>query len=119
MIRKSKTANRDSLGELEQLLMLAVVRLGSSAYGAEIQRELEDAVGRRLTISTIYVTLVRLEKKGLVRSHRSEPTATRGGKQKRVFRLTPRGVRALRHARNVLETMWEGVESSPDFKSFS
>lgn len=105
---------RDSLGELEQLLMLAVARLGADAYGAEIQRELEELASRPLTISTIYVTLVRLEKKGYVRSARGEPRPIRGGKAKRCFRLTPRGVHVLEESRIVLERMWNGVDVSAD-----
>lgn len=100
---------RESLGELEQLLMLAVARLGMSAHGAEIQRELEDNADRKLTISTIYVTLVRLEKKGLVMSFRGEPTPVRGGKAKRRFALSPTGVDALKRAHAVHERMWAGL----------
>ena len=108
---------RETLGELEQLLMLAVARSGEQAYGAEIQRDLEDSASRSLTISTIYVTLVRLEKKGLVRSRRAEPTPVRGGKAKRLFELTPDGVTALKESHAVLERMWKGVEGLPEFRS--
>lgn len=105
---------RDSPGELEQLLMLAVARLGADAYGAQIQREMEAIAGRSLTISTIYVTLVRLEKKGLVESVRTAPVPVRGGKAKRSFRLTARGARSLEQARAVLERMWEGLDLSAE-----
>lgn len=97
--------------------MLAVARLGTGAYGAEIQRELEQTIDRTLTISTIYVTLVRLEKKGLVCSRRAEPTPVPGGKSKRLFRLTRRGVATLKGAREALDRMWEGVEASPELES--
>lgn len=100
---------RPFLGELEQLLLLSLARLGSEAYGAEIQNELEERAGRRVSISTIYVTLVRLEDKGFVRSRRADPTPVRGGKSKRYFRLTPRGVSALERSREVLQRMWEGL----------
>jgi len=112
----SVKSKRESLGELEQLLMLAVARLGEDAYGAPIQRELEDSAERRLTISTIYVTLVRLEKKGLLISTRSAPTPVKGGKAKRRFRLTASGVLALKRAHAVLERMWDGVTTLPEFK---
>ncbi len=108
---------RETLGELEQLLMLAVARSGEQAYGAEIQRDLEDSAGRSLTISTIYVTLVRLEKKGLVRSRRADPTPVRGGKAKRLFELTADGVVALKESHTVLERMWKGVSTLPEFRS--
>ena len=108
---------RETLGELEQLLMLAVARSGEQAYGAEIQRDLEDSVDRSLTISTIYVTLVRLEKKGLVRSRRAAPTPVRGGKSKRLFVLTSDGVVALKESHSVFERMWKGVAALPEFRS--
>jgi len=108
---------RATLGELEQLLMLAVVRLGDEAYGARIQQELESIVARSLSISTVYVTLVRLEKKGLVCSRRADPTPVRGGKAKRIFALTRGGVAALEDARAVLERMWKRVETLPEFRS--
>ncbi len=87
---------KETLGELEQLLMLAVARLGGEAYGAAIQKVLEETAGRAATIATIYVTLVRLENKGYVESRRESPTPTRGGKAKRCFALTPKGVAALK-----------------------
>jgi DNA-binding PadR family transcriptional regulator len=80
--------NRETLGQLEQLLMLAVARLGAEAYGAAIQRMLEETAGRSASIATIYVTLVRLEKKGYVRSRREGPTPVRG--KRGYFRSTPR-----------------------------
>jgi len=108
---------RSFLGELEQLLMLSLARLGNDAYGAEIQRELEEHAGRGVSISTIYVTLVRLEGKGFVRSRRAEPTPVRGGKSKRYFRLTPRGAAALERSRDMLERMWEGVPDASRSRS--
>ena len=90
------------LGELEQIVMLAVLRLGENAYGAAIQRELEERAGRGVTIATIYVTLTRLEAKRLVASAFAEGGGERGGRAKRVFRLEPSGLEALRHAREAL-----------------
>lgn len=108
---------RESLGELEQLLMLAVARLGGDAYGAAIQKVVEETAGREATIATIYVTLVRLEKKGLVESRRESPTPTRGGKAKRCFTLTRKGVAALKQTRSVLDRMWRDVEKLSDFRA--
>ncbi len=105
-----------SLGDFEQLTMLAVVRLGKVAYGASIRQELEDVARRTVSISTVYVTLVRLEKKSLVESWRSDPTPVRGGKAKRYFRLTPEGAAALRESRGAADRMWQGLESSPDWE---
>ena len=103
-----------SLGEFEQLTMVAIARLGPQAYGAPIRQELEDVAHRTVSISTVYVTLVRLEKKGFLESHRSDPELVRGGKAKRYFTLTAEGTRALREAREAANRMWQGVESSPD-----
>ena len=102
-----------SLGEFEQLTMLAVARLGEQAYGAAIRQELEDVARRSVSISTVYVTLVRLEKKALVCSTRSDPTPVRGGKAKRYFRLTRAGVAALREARAAANRMWRGLQPHP------
>jgi DNA-binding PadR family transcriptional regulator len=97
--------------------MLAVARLGDEAYGAEIQRTLEEIAGRSATIATIYVTLVRLEKKGYVHSRREGPTPVRGGKAKRYFRLTPKGVDALKDSRATFDRMWRSVSRLSEFKA--
>ncbi len=90
---------RRRLGELEQFVLLAVLRLGDDAWGAEIQRELRSRAKRNVSIGTIYVTLSRLEAKGMVMSWLGEPTAERGGKAKRHFRVERAGRAALRAAR--------------------
>lgn len=100
---------QDILGGFQQLVMLAVLRLGEAAYGAKIQRELEETAGRRVSISTVYVTLDRLDRKGLVRSWLADPTPVRGGKAKRYYGVTDEGVRALEGARDELLRMWDGV----------
>jgi DNA-binding PadR family transcriptional regulator len=98
-----------NLGDLQQLTMLAVARLGDEAFGGAIQDELHKVAGREMSVSTIYVTLVRLEDQGLVESKRTLPDPSRGGKGKRFFNLTPKGWRALESSRNALARMWEGV----------
>lgn len=97
------------LGELQQLLMLALLRLEDNAYGAEIRRELAEVAGRRLSISAIYVTLVRMEEQGLVASRAGETPAT-GGRPRRCFRVTDSGRAALKAARYAADKMWSGVE---------
>jgi len=97
--------------------MLAVARLGDEAYGGAVQRMLEETAGRSASIATIYVTLVRLEKKGYVRSRKEGPTPVRGGKGKRCFRLTPKGVEALKESRAALERMWRPVSRLEEFKA--
>jgi DNA-binding PadR family transcriptional regulator len=100
----------DHIGEFEGLALLAVMRLGDSAYGARIQRELESTAGRRASISAIYITLTRLQDKGLVSSWMGAPTDARGGKARRFFKVEPAGVAALGGARRRLLAMWNGLE---------
>ncbi|MEQ9401590.1 MAG: PadR family transcriptional regulator [Longimicrobiales bacterium] len=98
-----------SLGELQQLTMLAVARLRSEAYGAAIQDELAEVADRQVSVPTVYVTLVRLEEQGLVRSRDEPPPEGRGGRARRVFELTPVGWDALHEARASADRMWCGV----------
>ena len=104
-------APASQIGTLEELVLLAVLRLGEDAYGASIRKELRKRARRAPTVSTIYVTLLRLEEKGLVRSHTGESTSPRGGRPKRLFALTAKGVAALRSEREVMERMWEGLDA--------
>ena len=98
------------LGEFEQLALLAVMRLGDDAYGARIQDELDRTAGRSAAISSIYITLTRLESKGLVRSEMGRPGDAGTGKPRRYFRIGPAGMEALREARETLLSMWTGLE---------
>ena len=97
------------LGEFEQLVLLAVVRLGDDAYGVPIRREIEKRAGRTVTVGALYSTLDRLEAKGYVTSHFADPTAERGGRSRRYFRIQPPGLEALARARQMLDRMWKGV----------
>lgn len=101
--------DRLQLGDLEELVLLAVLRLGEEAYGASIREELREQANRTVSISTVYVTLMRLEEKGLSRSWLGEPSGERGGKAKRHFAVSPEGVEALESTREVRERMWRGV----------
>lgn len=96
-----------SLGDLQQLVMLAVVRMGGEAYGAAIRDELARVAERPVSVQTVWVTLVRLEEQGLTES--SEVAGPEGGRPRRIFRLTPSGWRSLREARVSMNRMWEGV----------
>ena len=104
------------LGELEQLTLLAVVRLGDEAYGASVRRELETIAGRSVSIATVYVTLVRLEKKRFLTSWETDPEPVRGGKAKRCYRITTSGSRAIRRARDAMDRLWQGLEEHPDLR---
>jgi PadR family transcriptional regulator PadR len=99
----------DGLGALEHLVLLALARLQQNAYGVTIRREIESRTGRRVSVGAIYPTLDRLEQKGLVLSHMSEPTGLRGGRSRRHYELEPRGAEALRTARKQLSSLWAGL----------
>ncbi len=96
------------LGDLQQMTMLAVARLGGEAYGAAVREELRRVAGRNVAVPTVYVTLVRLEEQGLVESTEAPAAGERGGRARRVFKLTPTGWHALDQARAAMARMWEG-----------
>ena len=98
-----------SLGDFEQLVLLALVRLGDEAYGVAIHREIVERGGRDVTVAAVYKTLERLEDKGLAASSLGESTAERGGRRKKFFRIQPAGGRALRHAIASLRRMTNGL----------
>lgn len=102
--------SRQSVGEFEQLVLLAVAQLGEEGYGMSIRREIERRTGRSVAIGAVYATLDRLEEKGYIASHDGAATAERGGRAKRHFRLEDAGVRALWAARRRLEQMWDGLD---------
>ena len=97
-----------SLGSLELATLLAVARLASDAYGLAIRRDLAERTGRDYSVGAVYTTLQRLEEKGLLRSHASEPLPVRGGRSRRHFTLTGAGARALRDARSQASSIWAG-----------
>ena len=98
------------LGEFEQIVLMAVLRLEDDAYGATIRREIEARTDRRLSISAVYTTLERLEEKGCVRSWIGDPTSERGGRRRKHFKLLPPGARALRAAYTAYTDMAAGLE---------
>ena len=98
------------LGEFEQLVLLAILRLGDDAYGVTIAGELESRAGRRVSRGALYTTLDRLETKGLVRWKVNAGTRERGELPRRTYGVTARGVAALRAARKVLQRMWTGLD---------
>ena len=100
----------DLPSDVEQQVLLAVWRLGDEAYGVPVSDELERTAGRSVTAGAVYTTLVRLERKGWLRSRMGDPTPERGGKAKRYFRITDAGVTALRDARAVIDRLWDEIE---------
>jgi PadR family transcriptional regulator, regulatory protein PadR len=101
---------REYLGEFEQIVLLAILRLADEAYGVPIRLEIERRTGRALTVGALYRTLDRLEDKGYVSSAFSDPTPERGGRSKRYFKVKPVGLQTLRASREALTAMWEGLE---------
>ena len=98
------------LGEFEQLVLLAILRLGDSAYGVSIRAEIVERTRRSVTPGALYTTLHRLEEKGLVRSRSGEPTRERGGRAKRFYKVGAAGIKALNRARRAYQSLLEGLE---------
>ena len=100
---------RNYIGDFELMVMLALLRLGEGAYGVPISREIEQQCGRDVALGSVYATLERLEEKGLVSSDLGEPTPERGGRAKRYFSLTRKGLREVRETRRALIRLWRGL----------
>jgi PadR family transcriptional regulator, regulatory protein PadR len=100
----------DNLGDFEQLVMLAVLRLDDEAYGTSIREELKVRAERDVSPGAIFTALERLESRGLVSSRYGEPTAERGGRSKRFYKLTADGRRALARALRTVRRMVQGLE---------
>lgn len=102
-------AGGPSLGATDLTILLALLRLGDDAYGVTIAREIEHATGRTVALASVYATLDRLVERGLAVSELGEPTAERGGRAKKYFRVTGRGLRQVRAAKQSLVRLWSGV----------
>ena len=103
---------REALGEFEQLVMLAAVHLQDDVYGVPIVDEIERRTRRKVSHAAVYVTLRRLEQKGLLESWKSDPTAERGGKARRCVKVTRAGLALLRESRLTLDRMWQGLDAN-------
>jgi DNA-binding PadR family transcriptional regulator len=101
---------REALGEFEQMVLLSIVQLGEDVYGVPIVDEIERRTGRSVSPAAVYVTLRRLEQKGLLSSSMSDPTPERGGKARRCVKVTGAGLESLRESRRVLDRMWKGLD---------
>lgn len=104
---------RPFLTDLELMILLATMRVGDEAYAVTIAREILDTAKRDVALAVVYATLDRLQAGGLVASRFGEPTAERGGRAKKFFRVTAKGVREARATREALSALWHGV---PDLK---
>lgn len=98
------------LGEFEQMVLLAILHVKGEAYGVPIVDEIESRTGRAVSRAAVYVTLRRLEKRGLVSSWMGESTGERGGKARRYVRVEPHGVEFLREARRAMQNMWGDLD---------
>jgi PadR family transcriptional regulator len=103
-------SSRDYLGEFEHIIVLALLRLEDQAYGVTVRQEIEFRTKREVSIGAVYATLARLEAKGYVKSHRGDPTPERGGRSKRFFRVTAKGVAAVNRTQGAVQSMIEGLD---------
>jgi DNA-binding PadR family transcriptional regulator len=108
--RRNKKTDYDPLGEFEALVLMAVLRLGSDAYGVTIHREIEEQARRKCTLGALYTTLDRLEDKGYVSSRIGDPTPERGGRAKKYFKVEAHGASALRNSYAATARMARGIE---------
>lgn len=99
------------LGEFEQMVLLAILRLGDEAYAIPLREEIEARTGRNVARGALYTALERLETKKCLRSTMSDPLPERGGRSRRYYTLTPAGLSALRESRDAWLALWKGVES--------
>lgn len=98
------------LGEFEQIVLLAILRLQDRAYAVPLREEIQARTGRRVARGALYTALDRLEQKRCLRSRMSEPMAERGGRSRRYFTVTAAGMAAIRASRQTLLRLWSGIE---------
>ncbi len=99
------------LGEFEQMVLAAILRLGDEAYGASIIREIADETGRSVPSGSLSITVDRMERKGLVKSKMGKPDPARGGRPKRYVTVTDAGLDAVRESRAAMLNLWNGLEA--------
>ena len=102
------------LGGFETLLLLAIIRLGDKAYGVTIRKEVFTMTGRDIAVGAIYTGLGRLQRKGLVDSWQGEPTAERGGRAKRFYRITADGLEVFNHKHRAMQGLLDGLDLSAE-----
>ena len=105
---------REALGEFEQLVLLAIIRLmaarGGEVYGVPIVEEIENRTKRKVSRAAVYIALRRLEHKGMVATWMGDPTQERGGKSRRCVKVTRTGLQLLRESRDAMNEMWRGLD---------
>jgi len=100
---------RDYLTDFELMILLSILRVGENAYGVPIAREIEETGGRTVLLGAIYTALDRLEQNGLVTSSYGDPTPERGGRAKRYFKLTGKGLKSVKDTRRAFTALWSGI----------
>lgn len=103
-------SNSGSLGEFEQVVLLAILRLGENAYGVSIRNEIAECTGREPAPGALYTTLDRMEEKGFVQSWLGDPTPQRGGRAKRYVKVTKRGRAAVIAAQRSYQRLLQGID---------
>jgi len=101
--------SRQYLTDFELIILLAILRIGDNAYGVPIAREIEETGGRTVLLGAIYAALDRLEENGLVSSSYGDPTPERGGRSKRFFSVTTKGLKAVKETQRVFTALWSGL----------
>lgn len=106
--------SREYLTDFELMVLLAVLRLEDNAYGVPIAKEIEQTAGRTVLLGAIYAGLDRLAANGLVTSSQGDPTAVRGGRAKRYFSVTRKGLKAVKDTRRAFTSLWSGIPQLKD-----
>jgi len=100
----------NEISKAEEMVLLAILRLGDNAYGVSIRRQIHRDAGKDYTYGTLYGLLRQMERKGYIRKQKGEPLPKKGGRSKSYFTLTPVGARALKEAMELHERMWKDVD---------
>ncbi len=103
---------RDTLGEFEHQLLLAILQLGGEAYSVPLVNELEERAGREVAQAAVFIVLSRLEKKGLLTSRLDDHAVEQTGRVRRYFKPTPEALRRLKESRRALVRLWEGLDTT-------
>ena len=98
------------LTRIEEILLLIIHQLGSDAYGVSIKRRLEDLLGKSVSVGAVYVPLDRLEKRGYLKTWQGDPSPERGGRSKKYFKLTPKGLGVLRETKALNDLIWAEIK---------
>ena len=105
---------RESVGSFEQLVLLAILRLGDGAYGGSVIEEIRRHTPRPVLRPAVYVALTRLEDRGLIRSRQDDASEARSGRPRKYVKLTPDGLAQIRESRATLLSLWDGVQAAID-----